>query len=68
MTKSAPISRVGLFLLDLPGLLRNGFIRAEPVGADGQELRLRFVRMDDGHFYIQARQDGPRLRVDSEDQ
>jgi hypothetical protein len=24
--------------------------------------------MDDGHFYIQARQDGPRLRVDSEDQ
>jgi hypothetical protein len=54
---------VGLFRLDLHGLLKRGYIRHDPVDSDGSELRLRTVRAADGLFYIQARHDGPRLRL-----
>lgn len=54
---------VGLFRLDLHGLLKRGYIRHDPVDSDGSELRLRTVRAADGLFYIQARHDGPRLQL-----
>lgn len=63
-TKSAPVKRVGLFRLDLHGLLQNGFIRRERRTESG--VRLRIVRDEKGHFYVQAREDGPRLRLDDD--
>lgn len=61
MTKTTQVKRVGLFCLDLHGLLRHGFIRRERGTASG--VRVRVVRAEDGQFYIQAREDGPRLRM-----
>ena len=55
------VRRVGLFRLDLAGLLRGGYIRRDPMDSNGPELRLRTVRAADGLFYIQARHDGPRI-------
>jgi len=55
--------RVGLFKLNLAGLLQGQYIRHDPVGSDGVYLRLRVVRADDGLFYIQARGDGPRIQL-----
>lgn len=57
------VRRVGLFRLDLAGLLQGGYIRHDPVDSDGPELRLRTVRAADGRFYIQARQGGPRIQL-----
>lgn len=56
-----PIQFVGIFRLDLPGLLQNGFVRFEPKDSYGPEIRLRIIRASDGDFYIQVNQDGPRL-------
>ena len=56
-----PIQFVGIFRLDLPGLLAQGFVRTEPKDSYGPEIRLRIVRARDGDFYIQVKQDGPQL-------
>lgn len=56
-----PIQFVGIFRLDLPGLLRNDYVRPEPKDSYGPEIRLRIVRARDGDFYIQANQDKTRL-------
>jgi len=64
-TKSAPVKRVGLFRLELHGLLQSGFVRPEG-HATSSEIRLRVVRDEHGHFFIQAREDGPRLRMDDD--
>lgn len=53
--------RVGVFRLDLVALLRAGCIRSEPSGSEQADVRLRIVRAKDGGFYIQARQDSPRI-------
>lgn len=60
LTAADPIQRVGLFRLNLPGLLQGGFIRHEPVDSLGSGIRFRIVR-DGGHFYVQVNQDGPRI-------
>ena len=52
-----PRTRVGLFRLDLAGLLRGGYIRHEPVGAAGSALRVRIIHSADGRFYLQTRAD-----------
>jgi hypothetical protein len=56
-----PIRFVGIFHLDLPGLLQQGYVRTDPKDSYYQEIRLRFVRSRDGGFYIQVNQNGPRL-------
>ena len=60
-TKSAAVKRVGLFRLDLHGLLQSGFIRHERNAVSG--VRLRIVRDERGQFYVQVKEDGPRLRM-----
>jgi len=54
---------VGLFRLDLHGLLQGGYIRHDPVNSGGPVLRLRVVRTTDGLFYIQTRRNGPRFQL-----
>lgn len=54
---AGPVSHVGIFKLDLPGLLRSGFLRHEPVGGHGTKVRLRIKHARSGNFLIQT-QDG----------
>jgi hypothetical protein len=56
---------VGIFRLDLDGLFRDGYIRPETSDSSGSDVRLRIVRADDGSFYVQANQHGPRLLLPS---
>lgn len=53
---------LGLWRLDLLGLLRAGYIRSERPG-DQAEVRLRLFRADDGFIYIQSRGDGRALSL-----
>jgi hypothetical protein len=57
------VEHVGVFRLDLPGLLQGRFIRHDPAGSDGPEVRLRVVRTSDGRFYIQSRAAQPRVEL-----
>jgi hypothetical protein len=59
-----PIQFVGIFRLDLHGLLQHGYVRSEPKDGFGPEIRLRIVLARDGDFYIQVNQDGQRLRME----
>lgn len=52
---------VGVFRLDLGGLLAAGFIRPDPIGSTGAQVRLRVILRDNGRFYLQTRNSGPRL-------
>jgi hypothetical protein len=56
-----PLQFVGIFRLNLPGLLQNGYVRPDPKDSYGPEIRLRIMHARDGIFYIQINQDGPRL-------
>lgn len=47
-----PVHFVGIFRLDLPGLLQKGYVRPEPKDSTGPEIRLRIVRAKNGDFYI----------------
>jgi predicted aspartyl protease len=60
-TDQDAVTRVGLFRLDLPGLLKERYIRWEPKDSSGPEVRVRVIRTGDGHFYLQVNQDGPRV-------
>jgi len=62
-TAKDPKQRVGLFYLNLPGLLQGGFIRHEPKDSLGPKVRLRIIRTNDGKFYIQVNQDGPCIQL-----
>ena len=64
-TADDSVRRVGVFRLDLVGLLRDGYIRPETSDSRGSDVRLRIVRADDGSFYVQANQQGPRLLLPS---
>lgn len=55
------ITLVGLFRLDLHRLLDGAYIRREPRDSSGSALRLRVVKA--GVFYIQARDDRPRIQL-----
>ena len=61
-TSGAATNPVGVFRLDLRGLLEAGCIRAEPTQGDGK-VRLRIARQVDGSFWIQARCGGPGIRL-----
>jgi hypothetical protein len=52
---------VGVFRLDLDGLLRAHYIRHDPTGSQGSDVRLRVLRANDGSFYVQTNRKGPRL-------
>jgi 5-methylcytosine-specific restriction endonuclease McrA len=54
------VRRLGVFRLDLNGLLRDGFIRSEKSGENDPCVRLRVFRADDGIFYVQTKQRGPK--------
>ena len=59
---SAPVHHIGIFRLDLPALLRDGYIRPERA-LNSTEVRIRLYRADDGYIYVQTRTDAPRLLV-----
>lgn len=56
---------VGVFRLNLTGLLRDRYIRPEPADSHGPNVRLRIIRADDGSFYVQTNEHGPRLLLAS---
>ena len=58
-----PVRHVGIFKLDLRGLLRGGYVRHDPMHSTGLDLRLQVKRTEDGHFFIQGRADGPRIQL-----
>jgi hypothetical protein len=49
---------VGVFSLNLQHLLDDGYVRR-----DGEGVRLRFARKDDGVIYVQSRNGGPAVAV-----
>jgi|SRR5579862_6459047 len=53
--------RVGAFRLNLPELVLGGYVRTEPADSSGPSIRLRIVRADDGRFYVQTNDGGPRV-------
>jgi len=61
------VRRVGVFRLDLTGLLREGYIRPEPADSRGPDVRLRIFRDDDGSFYVQTTSHAPRFLLSSRD-
>ena len=56
-----PIQFVGVFELDLPGLLQDGYVRLEYEEANNSEIRLRIKHKKDNNFYIQVNDDKPAL-------
>src|SRR5687768_10211481 len=58
-TTTASVRPVGLFRLDLRGLLAEGYIRYEPEGMKGENVRLRVVGREDGAFCLQVNAKGP---------
>ncbi len=58
---------VGLYRLNLPALVREGYARREREHAPGDEVRIRFVRGDRGVVFIQVRADAPALPVGTVD-
>ena len=59
---TSQVHSLGLFRLDLRGLLSSGYIRREEPNAD-DEVRVRFYRAIDGMVYLQTKQGAPRLAV-----
>lgn len=59
---ASPVQIVGVFLLHLQLLLKGGFVRPEPEGGSGDEIRVRFCRHD-RVIYLQVRDDAPALGV-----
>jgi hypothetical protein len=58
----SPVHDLGLWRLDLLGLLRAGYIRSERPG-DDSEVRVRLYRAADGFIYLQSRRDAPALSL-----
>jgi len=65
LTVDDSVRRVGVFRLDLTGLLRDGYIRPEREHSGDDDVRLRIVRADDGNFYVQKNRHGARLLMSS---
>lgn len=57
------VTEIGCLLLDLNRLLSDGYVQPEREGSDSSELRLRFVRGEDGVISIQIRSNTPALPV-----
>lgn len=60
-TSRDPSSLIGIFELDLQGLLRSDYIRSEP-GSEN-EVRLRFYHGLDNVIYIQVNMKKPALPI-----
>ena len=60
-----PVLPVGVFRLELPALLRDGFIRPETTRSPQSDARLRVVREADGRFFVQVNKDGPKMLLTS---
>ena len=58
-TRGATARPVGMFALDLGGLLAGGFVRYEPAGTVGPRLRVRVVMRDDDSFALEVRPGTP---------
>lgn len=56
-----PAQLIGVFDLDLPGLLAGHYVRVEPGTRNG--IRLRFYHGSDDVIYIQANRDGPGMPI-----
>lgn len=63
-TADGQVMPVGVYRLDLRGLLDAGFIRTEPTRGRNK-VRVRVVRGSDGTFGLQARSGAPYLRLDN---
>ena len=62
-TADDPVQRIGVFRLNLIGLLRDGYIRPESKDSKSSDVRLRFFRSDDGNVYVQTKQGKPKLQL-----
>ncbi len=62
-SKGSQVHQVGLFKLDLPDLLEQGFIRRE-LTRSNDAVRVRVVR-DNPYFFLQVNDKGPRLSLES---
>jgi hypothetical protein len=56
------VHSLGLFRLDLRGLLSAGYIRSDGPQPD-DEVRVRFYRANNGTIYLQTKQGAPALAV-----
>jgi hypothetical protein len=56
------VHSLGLFRLDLRGLLSAGYIRAERLNSE-DAVRVRFYRASNGMIYLQTKQGSPALAV-----
>jgi len=61
LNRFGSLRRIGIFRLDLNELLRDGFIQSEKSNKKSPCVRLRIFRADDGIFYVQTKQSGPKL-------
>jgi hypothetical protein len=62
-TANDPAVQVGVFRLDLVGLLSKDYIRRESEDSQVSEVRLRFFRANNGNVYVQTKQDKPGLFI-----
>ncbi len=58
-SQDKPATRVGLFRLDVRGLLDAGCVRYDPKGVVGPRIRVRIVMRDDDTFVLQVRRGSP---------
>lgn len=56
------VHAIGVFRLHLEELLKAGFVRSEPAGGNGDEVRVRFHRQE-GLVFLQVRSGTPALAV-----
>lgn len=61
-TAMSQVHSLGVFRLDLRGLLSAGYIRRERPNWEG-EVRVRFYRANNGVIYLQSKRGSPALAV-----
>lgn len=61
-TAQSQVHSLGVFRLDLRGLLSAGYIRSERPNSE-DEVRVRFYRANDGIIYLQSKKGSPALAV-----
>lgn len=54
---------VGIYKLDLPGLLESGYVRLENEVSPNDEIRLRSYRSPEDEILIKGRNGGPALAI-----
>ena len=59
--KGGLVRHVGIFRLDLHGLLRAGYIRHDKPDGHGASVWLKIFRADDGKFYVNTKAGQPAL-------